>query len=100
MPGSVGPVSIVRRSVDWWFRDRSTGELVIGQRPNAPILVFVAAWAARRLLDPEGTVDTVLDVTATVALVVWALDEVVRGVNPWRRLLGLVVLVGLVVLRR
>jgi hypothetical protein len=29
---------------------------------------------------------------ATGAIVVWALDEVIRGVNPWRRLLGAVVL--------
>lgn len=90
----------LQRGVDWWFRDRRTGEIVIGQRPNAPILVFVAAWAARRLLDPDGVLDTALEVTATVALVVWALDEVVRGVNPWRRLLGATVLVALVVLRR
>ncbi|HSL57137.1 MAG TPA: hypothetical protein VK866_04775 [Acidimicrobiales bacterium] len=92
--------SIVRRSIDWWFRDRTSGELVVAQAPNAPILVFIAAWAVRRIADPEGALDRVLDITGTVALVVWALDEVVRGVNPWRRLLGTVVLVGLVITRR
>jgi len=31
---------------------------------------------------------TVLRVVALAALGWWAVDEVVRGVNPWRRLLG------------
>jgi hypothetical protein len=31
---------------------------------------------------------------ATGALVIWALDELIRGVNPWRRVLGGVVLGG------
>jgi hypothetical protein len=30
------------------------------------------------------------------ALLVWALDELLRGVHPWRRLLGTVVLAGIV----
>ncbi|MGA7689353.1 MAG: hypothetical protein WCA29_09000 [Jiangellales bacterium] len=42
----------------------------------------------------------VLDVVATGALLVWALDEVVRGVNTFRQMLGagvlLFVLTGLV----
>jgi hypothetical protein len=33
-------------------------------------------------------VGTVVAVVATVALLVWSVDELVRGVNPWRRLLG------------
>ena len=42
-----------------------------------------------RWLVPEdrGAV-TVLRVVALAALGWWAVDEVVRGVNPWRRLLG------------
>jgi hypothetical protein len=31
----------------------------------------------------------VLRAVALAALGWWALDEVIRGVNPWRRLLGL-----------
>jgi hypothetical protein len=29
----------------------------------------------------------------------WAVDEIVRGVNPWRRFLGAAVLVGAMVTR-
>jgi len=35
----------------------------------------------------------VAKVVATGSLIVWSLDELVRGVNPWRRLLGIVVLI-------
>ncbi|MGV3760566.1 MAG: hypothetical protein ACO1PW_13650 [Actinomycetota bacterium] len=85
------------RAVEWLFRNRETGALTIAQRPNAPLLVFLVAWALRALLSPSGTADTVLATTAAVALVVWALDELIRGVNPWRRLLGATVLAGQVV---
>ena len=47
--------------------------------------------------DPDGTWGVSLRVVATVALSWWAVDEVIRGVNPWRRLLGAVVFAGLVV---
>jgi len=33
-------------------------------------------------------------VLATAGLVWWAIDELFRGVNPWRRLLGGAVLAG------
>ncbi|MFA5884640.1 MAG: hypothetical protein WDA60_12370 [Acidimicrobiia bacterium] len=85
------------RVFDWWFRNRETGRITIGQWPNVALTVFIVAWGLRRVLDPSGTADTVLAVVATVALVVWALDELIRGVNPWRRALGAVVLAWQVV---
>jgi hypothetical protein len=36
-------------------------------------------------------------VIATVFLVMWAGDELLRGVNPWRRCLGSAVLIGLAI---
>jgi hypothetical protein len=74
--------------IDWLFRDRETGKLAIIQVPNAPLLVFFAASVLRAVLDPTGAVRTVLTVIGTAALLVWAIDEIVRGVNPWRRALG------------
>ena len=79
------------RAVDWAFRDRTTGRIVVAQTPNAPLLVFLAATIADRVLDPEGAVGTVVQVVSTGALLVWAGDEVLRGVNPFRRGLGAVV---------
>lgn len=86
--------------VDWLFRDRTTGRVVVAQWPNVSLGIFLVASVARRVLDPAGTARTVLVVVAVGALLWWAGDEIVRGVNPWRRLLGAVVggatLVGLV----
>ena len=80
--------------IDWLFRDRHTGRITIVQAPNLALWLFIAAAVLRSLLDPSGGLRTALDVLATAALVWWAVDEVARGVNPWRRLLGGAVLAG------
>ena len=77
----------------WWFTSRVDGATVIGQRPNPALAVWLAAVGWRIVAEPEGTERSVLDGIAIGALLAWALDELVRGVNPWRRLLGAVVLV-------
>jgi len=80
--------------IDWAFRDRRTGRIVIAQWPNAALLVWIAAGVVRAVVDPAGGWGTALQVVATLALGWWAVDEIVRGVNPWRRLLGGIVLAG------
>jgi hypothetical protein len=74
--------------IDWLFRNRRTGQITIAQFPNMALGLFLAASAVDWLVDPTGTLRTALRVLATGALVWWALDELLRGVNPWRRLLG------------
>jgi hypothetical protein len=74
--------------IDWLFRSRTTGRITIVQVPNLSLAVFLATSIARRLLDPAGTLNTALAAVTIAALVWWAVDEVVRGVNPWRRMLG------------
>lgn len=75
-------------SKDWWFRDRSTGEMVVAQFPNPPLWIFLTAVVVRAFAADGTTLDTAAAWTGTAALTWWALDEVVRGVNPWRRVLG------------
>jgi hypothetical protein len=86
-----------RRAFDWLCRDRRTGRVVIAQPPNAPLLVFFVTVALRALVRPQGTAGAAVSVVATVALAWWAVDEILRGVNPFRRLLGAIVLAGVVV---
>ena len=76
--------------MDWLFDDRTTGKIVIAQFPNIPLIVWLVATALA--LVTSGTVHTILGYTATVALSVWAGDELLRGVNPFRRMLGAAVL--------
>ena len=85
------------RAFRWLFRDRRTGRFVVAQVPNAPLVVFLVASVVRRVFDVDATPGTVLDVVATGALLWWAGDEVVRGVNPFRRALGAVVALATVV---
>lgn len=87
------------RAIDWAFRDRTTGAITIAQRPNLPLWLFLAltalAWLAGALSPPPGPVAGWLGTAAHLALAWWAVDEVLRGVNPWRRLLGAAALLWL-----
>jgi hypothetical protein len=74
-------------SLTWWFRDPSTGETVYWQAPNASMVVVQAASAARRLHLLAGH-ERELELIKSAALIVWSIDEIVRGTTPFRRVLG------------
>ena len=82
--------------IDWLFRNRQTGRITIAQMPNIPLIVALVAMAARWLLTPLGAWVAVFTFVGWVALGWWALGEVFRGVNPFRRLLGAGVLLAVV----
>lgn len=78
------------RVAGWLFRSRKTGRIAIAQRPNLSLCGFAAAALVR--LIPQLNVGT-REVAGDIAvgfLTWWSLDEVLRGVNPWRRILGVV----------
>lgn len=75
-------------SFDWWFRDRTTGRIVVAQFPNLPLWIFFAAAVVRAFVSDGSRPEEIAGWIGTGALAWWALDEVVRGVNPWRRVLG------------
>ncbi len=76
----------IRAASNWLFRDRKSGRIVIAQFPNLALLVWMVATLLNWFV--HGRTRTLIGVIGTIALVVWAGDEVVRGVNPWRRMLG------------
>jgi hypothetical protein len=86
-------VARARSIFQWMFRSRETGRITIMQRPNLALTMALIAIVVRTLLHPAGSAGLTLTVLVGVTLTVWAVLEVVRGVNPWRRLLGAVVLV-------
>ena len=90
------PAGRVRRMADWVFRNRRTGAITVAQWPNIPLGVFLVVTVALRLAHPTGTIGSAGRIIGGVALAVWAVDEMVRGVNPFRRFLGAVVLGALV----
>jgi hypothetical protein len=74
----------------WWFRD-SDGRQTLVQFPNPAISVWLVAVVLGRF-DLSAAHTTAVDGVRHGALIVWALDEVVRGSSPLRRVLGAVVL--------
>jgi hypothetical protein len=76
----------------WFFRNRRTGAITIGQWPNAPLLIVAACATLGWVFDPPGVLGTAIRVVGWGSLACWAGDEILRGVNPWRRCLGAAVL--------
>ncbi|RYB03099.1 hypothetical protein [Lichenibacterium ramalinae] len=83
------------RFIDWFWRDRHTGRIVIAQWPNTWLWIFAIASVLELYTGTAEPVGIGVHIVATVSLVVWAGDELLRGVNPWRRCLGVAVLIGL-----
>jgi len=77
-------------SGSWWFRS-SDGRLTLWQLPNPALCVWMVAWVLG-WFELSTTHATAVEGVRRGALIVWALDELVRGASPFRRLLGAVVL--------
>ncbi len=78
---------------DKFFRD-ANGEIVIGQMPNLPIIIWLLASLAK-VIYPTGKINLSLDLVAASSLFIWSIGELAQGVNYFRRSLGLVVLIWL-----
>jgi hypothetical protein len=82
---------VALRALRWLFVNRRTGRLTVVQWPNIPLWVFIVASLAVRVSHPAGRAHTIWRVVVAASLLAWALDEAIRGVNPFRRLLGVAV---------
>jgi hypothetical protein len=76
------------RMKDWLFRSRVTGEITYGQRPNVTLIAYYVLWAVRRFVKPTGQTGSVVSGVTDGLITVWAIDELARGVNPFRRMIG------------
>ena len=79
---------MMRRFLYWFFRNRETGEVTIAQAPNLVLWVAIVAGVLLWVWPPPGNPGVALEAVFKGSLFVWAVDEVFRGVNPWRRCLG------------
>ncbi len=89
---TLDPAPAPTGSASWWFRSRD-GRLTLWQLPNPALWVWIAA-VVLGWFDLSPTHETAVTGVRHGALVVWGLDEVVRGSSPFRRVLGAVVLVA------
>lgn len=80
----------MHRDLGWFFRNPHTGELVIAQLPNPPLLVWLGGTALQLVVDDS----PLLEAVTSLGLIWWAILELVEGESPFRRVLGAIVLVG------
>ena len=73
------------------------GGLVVGQYPNPPLLVALAAAVVSWIAEEGGTIHDVSRAVFYVALTVWGWEEASRGVNSFRRALGVIAIAYVIV---
>ncbi len=78
-------------------RDFKIRGYVVGQSPNPPLWIAFAALLATRLATDGSTINDLARAIFYVALTVWAYEEAAHGVNVFRKALGTVALVLIVV---
>jgi hypothetical protein len=83
----------LRRPIRWMFLNRHTGHITIVQWPNISLSVYIVVLIGLHAFRPMGGVNTFTRALADMATFVWSIDELLRGVNPFRRILGLVVMI-------
>lgn len=82
------------------FRDRTSGKIVLFQKPNALLWLFLLAAAFRyglTFFDASNQLQRISRFVMFGFLGLWAVDELLRGVNPFRRLLGAGILIFIAV---
>lgn len=83
----------MRRFLLWCFRDRHTGAITVAQWPNAILWIVIVAGVLLWIWPSAGGASLALMIVFKGGLLIWSADEILRGVNPWRRCLGAAVAV-------
>lgn len=84
------PGTNVHKLARRFFTDKH-GKIVLWQRPN----VLLVCWAVSALLTKfllTGDARTFVSHFGAVAIFLWAVFEIISGASPFRRVLGVVVL--------
>jgi hypothetical protein len=74
-------------------RDLKIRSYTVGQFPNTPLWIALAAFLIALLTSEGSAVNNLARAVFYVALTVWAYEELAKGVNGFRRSLGAVALV-------
>ena len=74
-------------SIRWWLEDRSTGQLVVAQKPNLILCLCFAGIVANFFFNDVA----LLLIIGKALWLGFAADELFRGVNPMRKVLGITV---------
>ena len=66
--------------------------MIIAQSPNPPVIIALIALLISKLT--TGIAQKISIIIFTVFIVIWAYEEIVHGVNWFRRTLGIIVLLA------
>jgi hypothetical protein len=78
-----------------FFKDKN-GNLNIIQAPNPPLIGWIVFFIAARLVT-AGTFKSGLEFLSAAALVTWAYLEITAGESPFRRILGSLVMLAVII---
>jgi hypothetical protein len=81
--------------INYIFRDKNN-RIVIGQFPNIPIIGWFVFMLISQILD-DGKLKTNLELISMAFLFTWAYLELFQGVNRFRRFLGFIVLLVIII---
>jgi hypothetical protein len=81
---------------DKFFRNKN-GQFVIAQKPNFPIIIWIICLIGSRVF--SGIVRDAFSTIGLVAIIIWSLLELFLGVNYFRRILGLIVLLSTIIVK-
>lgn len=79
------------RNLDDKFWYDKNGKFVVWQTPNWALIGWFIATVLHTLL-PDSTIELWIGHLGRIFLIIWAVMEITRGVNYFRRLLGVAVL--------
>lgn len=78
-------------------RDLKIRGVVVGQFPSLPLWVALVALLMAVLAENNTTLDDIAAAVFYVAITIWAWEEAAHGVNRFRRGLGIVALILILV---
>lgn len=84
-----------KKFIDKVFKDKE-GKVTLAQPPNLTLMVWLASTLLSLVMPHHTFVERLLEVVAFGALFTWAWQELFEGVNYFRRALGLIILVILI----
>lgn len=84
---------MVKKVYDWLLKNKE-GKVVIGQWPNWQIAGAGVAWLVQFAFS-DGPVHAAARAAFIILLTIWAYEEIFHGVNGFRRLLGIIVMISI-----
>lgn len=86
----VDMTKIIREIKAWLFKDEK-GKVVIAQLPNWQLAGAAVAWVIQ-FIAKEGSIYKISRSVFIILIIFWSYEEIVHGVNGFRRILGTAVL--------